>query len=103
MKNHISKITIFPLISAGGAYQIWKLSGAALTRGRHLLEGGAYFKVREMDNIKCQNLFIFSFKIRMKQIFTINKPNIMKKSKYQQYFYCFIICILVPYTFWCSY
>ena len=77
MKNHISKITIFPLINAGGAYQIWKLSGAALTRGRRLLEGGAYFKVREMDNIKCQNLFIFSFKIRMKQIFTINKPNVI--------------------------
>ena len=26
---------------------------------------GAYFKVREMKNIKCQNLVIFSFKIRM--------------------------------------
>ena len=32
-------------------------------------------------------------------IFTINKPNIMKKFKYQQYFDCFIVCILVPYEF----
>ena len=28
---------------------------------RLLLEGGAYFKVREMNNIKCQNLLIFFF------------------------------------------
>ena len=41
----------------------------------------------------------FSFIIRMKQIFTINKTNIMKKSKYQQYFRCFSVCILVPYAF----
>ena len=27
----------------------------------------------------------------------------MKKSKYQQYFYCFIVCILVSYAFWFSY
>ena len=39
----------------------------------------------------------------MKQILTINKPNIMKKSKYQQYSHCFIVCILVPYAFWFSY
>ena len=39
----------------------------------------------------------------MKQIFTINKPNTMKKPKYQQYFHCFIVSILVPYAFWCSY
>ena len=37
------------------------------------------------------------------QIFTINKPNIMKKSKYQQYFHCFIVCILIPYAFWLGY
>ena len=24
----------------------------------------------------------------------------MKKSKYQQYFHCFIVCILVPYVIW---
>ena len=29
------------------------------------------------------------------QIFTISKPNIMKKFKYQQYFYGFIVCIQV--------
>ena len=39
----------------------------------------------------------------MKQIFTINKLNIMQKSKYEQYFHCFIACILVPYEFWFSY
>ena len=27
----------------------------------------------------------------------------MKKSKYQQYFHCFIVYILVPYAFWFSY
>ena len=27
----------------------------------------------------------------------------MKKSKYEQYFYCFIVCVLVPYVFWFSY
>ena len=37
----------------------------------------------------------------MKQILTINKPNIMKKSKYQQYF-CFIVRMLVPYAIWFS-
>ena len=62
-------------------------------------EGGAYFKVSEMGNIKCISLVIFSFKIRIKQIFTINKSNIMKKSKYQQNFYCLIVCILISYAF----
>ena len=38
----------------------------------------------------------------MKEILTIRKPNMMKKSKYQQYFHCFIVCILVPYAFWFS-
>ena len=32
-------------------------------------------------------------------LFTINKPNIMKKCKYQQCFYCFIVCLLVSYAF----
>ena len=27
----------------------------------------------------------------------------MKKSKHQQYFHCFIVCVLVPYAFWFSY
>ena len=41
----------------------------------------------------------FSFKIKMKhKHFIINKPNIMKKSKYQQYFHCFIACVLGHYT-----
>ena len=33
------------------------------------------------------------------QTFTINKPNIMKKSKYRQYFHCFIVRIVVPYAY----
>ena len=33
------------------------------------------------------------------KVFTISKPNIMKKSKYQQYFDCFNVCILVPHAF----
>ena len=45
----------------------------------------------------------FSFKIRMKQVFTINKPNIMKKPKYQQYCHFFIDCILIPHASWFSY
>ena len=27
----------------------------------------------------------------------------MKKSKYQQHFYCFVVCILISYAFWFSY
>ena len=27
----------------------------------------------------------------------------MKKFKYQQYFHCFAVCILVPYAFWFGY
>ena len=48
-----------------------------------------------MNNIKCQNLVIFPLKIRMKSI--NDKYN--EKSKYQQYFHYFIICILVSYDF----
>ena len=36
-------------------------------------------------------------------IFTITKPSTMKRSKYQQYFNCFIDWILVPYPSWLSY
>ena len=44
------------------------------------MEGGAYFEVREMNNVKRQNLVIFSFKIRMKRkFFTINKPKYIEK------------------------
>ena len=49
-----------------------------------LLEGGAYLKVTEINTVKGKPLsFFFSFKIKMKQIFTINKPQTCnKKSKY---------------------
>ena len=37
-----------------------------------------------MNNVEFKNIVIFSLKMRMKKIFTINKPNIMEKSQYQQ-------------------
>ena len=46
-----------------------------------------------MNNIKCQNLVTFSFKIRTKHYF----------HYLQQYFHYFIACILVSYAFWFSY
>ena len=68
-----------------------------LIRVRYELVGGAYFKVREMSNIKWQ--------IQDKNeryIFTINKPNIMKKSKYRQNFYCLLFA-KDSYAFWFSF
>ena len=56
-----------------------------------------------MNSIKCQNLVSFFQNKNETQIFTVSKPNIMKRSKYQQYFNCFIAYILVSYTFWFSY
>ena len=53
--------TVFPLESAGDIYQVWRV-----------LKGGAYFKVREMNNTKCQTLFICSFKKRMKHKFSLS-------------------------------
>ena len=52
-------------------YYILKLLGAALIRGQLKLEGGAYFKVRDMNKIKCQNLVIFSFKTRISHKFLL--------------------------------
>ena len=86
--------TIFPLISVPSAYYILKLREVTLIRGSCYLKGGAYFKVSKRNKIKCQSLVTFSFKI-----FTMNKPNIMKKSKYQQYLYRFIVYILISYAF----
>ena len=43
--------------------------------GAALITGSAYWKI---NNIKCRNLVTFSFKTRMKQIFTITKLNIIK-------------------------
>ena len=44
---------------------------------QRLLEGGANFKIMEMDNIKCQNLvffffFFFFYKLRMKRKFSMS-------------------------------
>ena len=46
---------------------------------------------------------LFQNKIFIIQNFTINKQSIMKKSKYQHYLYCFIVCIVVPHEIWFSY
>ena len=58
-----------------------------------------------MNNIKFQNLVIFSFEIRMKHKFSllVNQIYIMKKSKHLQYFHCFLVCILGPYVFLISF
>ena len=47
---------------------------------RRLTEGGAYFKVREMSNIKYQNLVFFSFKIRTKHNFSRSMNQIQWKN-----------------------
>ena len=40
----------------------------------------------------------------MKHKFLLStRRNILKKFKYQKYFHCFIVCILVSYAFWFSY
>ena len=56
--------TVFPLINAPRRILNFETARWGV---RCLLEDGAYFKVREINNIKCQKLFIF----RMKQISTI--------------------------------
>ena len=45
-----------------------------------LIRGGAYFKVREMNNIKCQNLAIYSFKVRMKDILWKSKTRVTSSN-----------------------
>ena len=64
---------------------------------QHLLEVGKSTTL----NVKLYQFF-FQYK-NATEIFIINTPGIMKKSKYQQYLYCFIVCMLVPYAFWFSY
>ena len=49
--------------------KFWDCS--ALIREWRWLEGGAYFKVKDMNNIKCQNRVIFSFKIKIKHKFSL--------------------------------
>ena len=59
--------TVFSLISAPRPlinFETWK-------RGEEVL-GGTYFKGRERNNIKCQNLAIFSFKMRMRHKFSLS-------------------------------
>ena len=63
-----------------------------ISSNKRLLEGGAYFEVRELKNIECQSLAILSFKIRMKHKFSLSiSRNMLKKSKY------IFIVLLFPY------
>ena len=48
----IYEITFFPLISTLSLYLISNLLGEVLIRGQRLKEGGAYFKVKEIQNTK---------------------------------------------------
>ena len=45
-------ITAFFLLSCAGPYLISNILGAALVRGRRVIEGGAYFKVKKTKQIK---------------------------------------------------
>ena len=55
--------------------------------------------------------FIFQNKIEINIHLNVNKHTfslsinqiLRKKNKYQQYFHCFIMCMLVPHPFWFSY
>ena len=49
----------------------------------------AYFKVTQTNNVKRESLVVFSLKIKMKQIFAINKPHIIKNVNINNIlFYC---------------
>ena len=49
-----------------------------LIRGKRLEEGGAYFKVRDIHHIKCQN---FVFVLFNKEIETQNETKNLKRKK----------------------
>ena len=67
MKLHFQfSSTVFPLMSAPGAYIILKVEGVALIGGRRLKEGGAYFQVWRVIHMKFENLVIVSFLIAVK-------------------------------------
>ena len=45
-------ITVFFLLSRAGSYLISKILGAVLVRGRSVIEGDSYFKVKKIKQIK---------------------------------------------------
>ena len=79
----IYEITVFFLISTLTLHLISNLFGEVLIKRQRLKEGGAYFKVREIHNIKSQN---FVFVLFNNEIETENRKTKkkMKTSKYQQ-------------------
>ena len=52
-----------PLINAPGAYSISEFEGAALILGRHIKQGGAYFKIRVIILNKFHDFLIFPFQV----------------------------------------
>ena len=79
----IYEITVFFLISTLTLHLISNLFGEVLIKRQHLKEGGAYFKVREIHNIKFQN-FVFVLFNNENETENRKTKKKMKTSKYQQ-------------------
>ena len=76
-------ITVFFLISTLTLHLISNLFGEVLIKRQRLKEGGAYFKVREIHNIKFQN-FVFVLFNNENETENRKTKKKMKTSKYQQ-------------------
>ena len=79
----IYEITVFFLISTLTLHLISNLFGEVLVKRQRLKEGGAYFKVREIHNIKFQN-FVFVLFNNENETENRKTKKKMKTSKYQQ-------------------
>ena len=79
----IYEITVFFLISILTLHLISNLFGEVLIKRQRLKEGGAYFKVREIHNIKFQN-FVFVLFNNENETENRKTKKKMKTSKYQQ-------------------
>ena len=94
----IYEITAFFLISTLTLHLISNLFGEVLIKRQRLKEGGAYFKVREIHNIKFQN-FVFVLFNNENETENRKTKKKMKTSKYQQQFHCLSVCKTMPYEF----
>ena len=94
----MKKKIVFPLISAPST----SLTSKHL-QVRCLLEVGAFFKVRGINNVIFQGFAIVFFKpkTRDKTSHSI-KPKNTKISK-RQHFHCSTVCIIFPHAFWLKY
>ena len=88
--------TAFLLVSSPGAYLILKLQGASFIGERYSKEGGTYFNVRRVIQMKFQTFAIVSFQIKCITTIMICSRIYFRTTSYLN---CFIICILVPYAF----